>query len=112
MDGLQHFKRIFEGDARNRRKLDRESLPDPMKYLESRRLLKRQPKAGKGAVIACPAHNGGKEKNPSLVVSPIDGHFRCMACGVSGGDLVSLHRLITGAGFIEAVRDLGGRFHA
>ena len=37
--------------------------------------------------------------------------FRCHACGVKGGDVIALHRLITGMGFAEAVRDLGGRFH-
>ena len=31
--------------------------------------------------------------------------------GVKGGDIVALHRLISGLGFIAAVRDLGGRFH-
>jgi DNA primase len=63
------------------------------------------------AAIRCPVHKGGGEQTPSLNVSLIDGHFRCHACGVKGGDIISLHRLITGMGFIEAVRDLGVRFH-
>lgn len=119
MSGLEQFKRIFEGGARGSRKvlerrkvLDRQSLPAPLQYLTERGLLKRKPgPREEGAAITCPAHKGGAEKNPSLIVSKIDGHYRCMACGVSGGDLVALHRLITGAGFLEAVRELGGRFH-
>ena len=109
-NGLHLYQRIF---ARNRdhgrKELDRQSLPTPLQYLTERGLLKRKPRA-EWAAICCPVHKGGAEKNPSLRVSLIDGHFRCMACGVSGGDLIALHRLITGAGFLAAVRDLGGRF--
>jgi len=44
-------------------------------------------------------------------VSLRDGHFRCHACGAKGGDIIALHRLVTGLGFRDAVRDFGGRFH-
>lgn len=93
-----------------RRSLDRRSLPTPSQYLTERGLLKGKAR-GEWAAIICPSHKGGAEKTPSLNVSVIDGHFRCHACGVKGGDIVALHRLITGMGFVEAVRDLGGRFH-
>ena len=106
MNGLAQYDKLF-GRGRT---LDRTSLPTPNQYLTERGLLKRRPRAEWAAII-CPVHKGGAEKTPSLSVSMIDGHFRCMACGASGGDLVALHRLITGAGFLEAVRDLGGRFH-
>ena len=107
--GLHLYKRIFTpGVSRN--SLDRGSLPTPLQYLAERGLLKGKPR-GEGAAIVCPAHKGGAEKNPSLIVSQIDGHFCCMACGVKGGDVVALHRLITGLGFLDAVRDIGGRFH-
>jgi len=109
MDGLQSYHQIFVR-APGRKPLAHESLPAPLRYLTERGLLKRKPKAEWAAII-CPAHKGGAEKNPSLNVSMIDGHFRCMACGAKGGDIVALHRLITGLGFIAAVRDLGGRFH-
>ena len=89
--------------------LDRQSLPAPLHYLSARGLLKRKPR-GEWAAICCPSHKDGAEKNPSLRVSLIDGHFKCMACGAHGGDIVALHRLITGLGFRDAVRDLGGRF--
>lgn len=107
--GLQTYRRLFESRGHGRT-LDRQSLPSPHQYLTERGLLKRRPRA-EWAAITCPAHKGGAEKNPSLRVSLIDGHYRCMACGVSGGDVVALHRIITGMGFRDAVRDLGGRFH-
>ena len=94
---------------RNARTLIRNSLPPPARYLSERELLKRNPH-GEWAVITCPIHKGGAEKNPSLSISLSDGHFRCFSCGVSGGDILALHRLITGKSFVEAVRDLGGRF--
>jgi hypothetical protein len=110
-NGLHHYKRLFtHRPGAARKSLDRDSLPAPLRYLIERGLLKHRPK-GEWAAITCPAHKGGTEKNPSLNVSMIDGHFRCMACGAKGGDILALHRLITGMGFVEAARDLGGRFH-
>ena len=109
MDGLQSYQHIFVR-APGRKLLVHESLPTPLQYLTERGLLRRKPRA-EWAAITCPAHKGGAEKNPSLNVSMIDGHFRCMACGAKGGDIVALHRLITGDGFMDAVRNLGGRFH-
>ena len=95
---------------RRGRTLNHRSLPTPPKYLARRGLLNQNPR-GDWASIRCPAHKGGSEANPSLRVNLVDGHFRCMACGVSGGDVVALHRLITGLGFIDAVRDLGAWFY-
>lgn len=89
--------------------LVRDSLPSPANYLRERGLLMKTPR-GEWTQIICPSHKGGAEKTPSLSVSLVDGHFRCFACGASGGDIVALHRLITGLKFVEAVRHLGGRF--
>ena len=108
-DGLHLYRMLF-GLERRGRTLNRGSLPTPLQYLTERGLLKRKPRS-EWASICCPVHKGGGEANPSLRISTIDGHFRCMACGVSGGDVVALHRFITGLSFLEAVRDLGGRFH-
>lgn len=94
----------------NRKAIDRASLPSPLHYLTGRGLLKGKTR-GEWISIRCPVHKAGAEDNPSLRVSLADGHFKCMACGASGGDLIALHRLITGLGFLDAVRDLGGRFH-
>lgn len=108
-NGLQLYDRLFgRKPAAARKSLDRQSLPTPLQYLTERGLLKGKAR-GEWVAIVCPAHKGGAEKNPSLRVSMIDGHFKCMACGTSGGDVVALHRLITGVGFKDAVRDLGGR---
>lgn len=109
VNGLRHYQQLF-GRYQRGRTLDRGSLPTPLQYMTGRGLLKRKPH-GESAAIVCPVHKSGTEKNPSLVVSLIDGHFKCMACAASGGDLVALHRLITGMGFLDAVHDLGGRFH-
>lgn len=87
-------------------RFDKAKLPTPARYLDSRGLLPADIR-GTWAAIRCPVHKQGGESNPSLRVSLEDGHFRCMACGVKGGDILALHRLITGAGFIEAARELG-----
>jgi len=85
---------------------DRALLPPPARYLGSRGLLPAEAR-GLWAAIRCPVHKDGSESHPSLRISLKDGHFRCMACGVKGGDILALHRLITGAGFFEAARELG-----
>jgi hypothetical protein len=91
-------------------RLDHTSLPAPLDYLIKQGLLKSKPR-GEWASICCPAHKNGAEKNPSLRVNLTDGHYCCMTCGVRGGDIIALHRLITGRGFVEAVHDVGGRLH-
>jgi len=96
--------------APRKRAISRQSLPTPEQYLVQRRLLETTPR-GAWASIRCPAHKGGEEQTPSLRVNLKDGHFRCMACGVKGGDIIALHRLLTGRSFLDTVRDLGGRFH-
>ena len=108
--GLQQYNRIFANDhIAGHKAINRDSLPPPLQYLVSQGLLKRAPR-GEWASICCPVHKGGTESNPSLRINLVDGHFKCMACGASGGDVIALHRLVTGAGFIAAVEELGGRF--
>ena len=111
MNGLAHYERLF-GRARHAigRTVDRDSLPSPLTYLRQRGVLAMKPR-GEWASICCPSHKGGDEAHPSLRVNLADGHFRCHACGAKGGDIIALHRLATGLGFVEAVHDLGGRFH-
>jgi hypothetical protein len=108
--GLDHYRRLFTQPAKQRGRLDRASLPSPARYLAGHGLLTGKPR-GEWVSIRCPVHKGGDERNPSMRVSLVDGHFRCHACGAKGGDIVSLHRLATGLGFRDAVHDLGGRFH-
>ena len=89
--------------------LVRSSLPSPLSYLHSKgfRIGKR---GGEWVRVRCPIHNGGAERNASMSVNKISGGFRCFSCGVKGGDIIALHRLVTGLGFRDAVADLGGRF--
>jgi hypothetical protein len=108
--GLDHYRRLFTPPTRSRGQLDRSTLPAPVRYLSERGLVIGKPR-GEWALIRCPVHKGGDEQNPSLGVSLVDGHFRCHACGASGGDIIALHRLVTGKGFRDAVADLGGRFN-
>ena len=91
--------------------LDRSSLPSPLSYLASAGLRIGR-RSGSWIRTCCPIHKGGDEKHPSMSVHISDGHFRCFSCGIKGGDIVALHRLIhPNLGFREAVADLGGRFH-
>lgn len=89
-----------------RPRFDRALLPTPARYLDSRGLLPTTVR-GPWAAIRCPAHKQGAESHPSLRVSLEDGHFRCMACGIKGGDVLALHRAITGLSFLEAATELG-----
>jgi hypothetical protein len=108
--GLAHYRRLFGSPARQRGELDHDSLPAPGAYLRARGWLT-QRSSGEWVSIRCPAHKGGEEAHPSLRISLRDGHFCCHACGASGGDVLALHRLVTGLGFRDAARDLGARFH-
>ena len=63
-------------------------------------------KSGAAALLRCPFHD---DTRPSLLLNLADGHYRCLACGERGGDLIAFHRQRTGLGFAEAVRELGGR---
>ena len=108
--GLAHYRRLFGPAPSRSGGLDRDSLPDPQAYLHQHGLLTQRAR-GEWASIRCPAHKGDDEEHPSLRVSLRNGHFRCHACGASGGDVLALHRLVTGLGFRDAVRDLGARLH-
>jgi hypothetical protein len=104
--GLRLYDELFGRQATG---FDRRSLPSPLAYLTSKGLLRRKPRA-EWVAIVCPQHKGGGESHPSLRVSLIDGHFRCMACGAKGGDIIALHRLLTGASFKDALRELGADY--
>ena len=52
----------------------------------------------------CPFHNDHK---PSLRVRLDSGGFKCMACSVSGGDILAFHMQRYGLGFVEAAKQLG-----
>lgn len=108
--GIDQYQRLFGVHSSATRRLDHGSLPTTARYLHDRGLLAGKTR-GEWVTIRCPSHKAGGEVHPSLRVSLADGHFRCMACGARGGDLVALHRLLTGVGFTQAVLDLGACFH-
>jgi len=111
--GIIHYERLFGARPSGRHRhaaVDRATLPTPLKYLTAHGLVARNPRA-EWVAIRCPAHKSGKEKHPSMRVSLVTGGFRCMTCGVKGGDIIALHMLRTGRVFHDAVRDLGARFH-
>lgn len=94
---------------KNKARLDRSSLPHPLSYLINQGLL--QSNHGEYAMIKCPVHKGGQERNPSMAVYMPQGNFKCFSCGAKGGDIVDLHRLITGNNFSSTVKELGGRLY-
>jgi len=55
-------------------------------------------------LILCPFHG---DTNPSMSVNIIKGAFKCFACGVKGGDVLSFYRQLRKINFIEAARQLG-----
>ena len=57
-------------------------------------------------VLRCPFHKNGQEKNPSLNLHQMDGHFICHACGASGGNILDFYKRITRKSYAEAVKDL------
>lgn len=104
-------KGIVPGGRRARTALtgttfDRSRLPTTASYLQARGLLPPDARCH-WITIRCPIHKSGRETNPSLRVNLEGGHFRCMACGIKGGDVLALHRLLTGEGFVQAARNLG-----
>jgi hypothetical protein len=108
--GAGRYRRLFGSQQRDAQHFDRGSLPTPARYLRDRGLCAGKVR-GEWTSIRCPAHKSGAEAHPSLRVSLFDGHFRCMTCGAKGGDIIALHRLLTGCGFVQALRDLGARLH-
>ena len=84
------------------RHFDKHRLPTPAAYFD----LFGPPLTGRGTWrdAVCPFH---KDTRPSLRVNVDRGHWRCMACGARGGDVLAFHMQRTGQRFAEAARELG-----
>ncbi|HMO48798.1 MAG TPA: CHC2 zinc finger domain-containing protein [Rubrivivax sp.] len=80
---------------------DRNALPDPVLYFEAAGM----PLQGRGKwrTTRCDFHGG----SDSMRVNTDSGGWCCMACGVSGGDVLAHLMKSTGADFIAAARTLG-----
>jgi DNA primase len=77
-------------------------LPDAPRYYQAAglQLIGRGPWRS----ALCPFHD---DHTPSPRVNVETGAFRCMACGVKGGDVLAFHRMRHGLSFLQAARDLG-----
>ena len=80
----------------------RDLLPSPVQYFKDQGLKLNGTRDWRSAI--CPFHD---DRKPSLTVHIGHGGFKCMACGVKGGDVLDFHRQKYGLGFIEAAKELG-----
>lgn len=90
-----HFKNYKSAFKRNQ-------LPNPSEYYRKQGLKLTGGGEWKSAI--CPFH---KDKNPSLRLRLDVGAFRCMVCGVHGGDVLAFHMQLYKLNFISAARALG-----
>ena len=91
--GLDHYRRLFGRRApqtadtqRARMRLGFAAVAT-LRFLAEHGLLIGNPR-GEWARIRCPVHKGGDERNASMSVSLVDGHFACHACGEKGPGIV------------------------
>lgn len=87
--------------------IERARRGDVADYLASRQ-IRFKPGPNAWALARCPIHKSGEESNPSFSINLNTGGFFCFACGVKGGDVIALHRLLTGLNFRDAVVALAG----
>lgn len=90
------------GNLRTAFAFKRDRLPEPADYFREQGLRLIGGGAWKSA--RCPFHN---DKMPSLRVRIETGAFRCMVCGIRGGDVLAFHMQRHGLRFIDAARALG-----
>ena len=81
---------------------NRNLLPRPGEYYRKQGLKLTGGAEWKSAI--CPFH---EDKNPSLRLRLDSGGFRCMACGVHGGDVLAFHMQLHKLNFMSAARALG-----
>ena len=79
----------------------RDRLPDPVSYFEAEGIKLVGP--GRWKTGPCHFHDG----SDSLRVNVQTGAFRCMACGVKGGDVLAYTMQRHAMEFVEAARCLG-----
>lgn len=92
-----------ESNKRYHGSFDRNKLPEPISYFESIGLNLKGPKSAPWRTTSCNFHGG----SDSLRVKVQNGAWRCMNCGVKGGDILSYHMQANDLEFIQAVKDLG-----
>jgi len=82
--------------------LKRELIPDGLAYCD-RAGLQLIPPRGKWRSTRCDLCGASK----AMRINTESNGWCCMACGVKGGDMLSLHMQLTGLDFVAAARDLG-----
>ena len=89
-------------NARESFGFERTLLPSPGEYFKSQGLKFLGGGDWKNAL--CPFHDDSK---PSLRIRLDSGGFRCMACGVHGGDVLAFHMRRYSLTFTQAAKELG-----
>ena len=93
----------FNSNCKNyKSSFKRNQLPTPGEYYRKQGL--KLTGGGEWKSTICPFH---EDTNPSLRLRLDSGGFRCMACGVHGGDILEFHRKFYKLDFISAARALG-----
>lgn len=82
--------------------LEKNRLPEPEAYYANQNLRLSGPPAGKWKTTQCVFHGG----SDSMRVNVTTGAFKCMNCGVGGGDVLSYHCQAHGLEFVEAAKAL------
>lgn len=82
---------------------DRTRLPESMSYYEGQGLTLKGPRSAKWKTTRCEFHGG----SDSMRVNVVSGAFKCMSCGVGGGDVVAYHMQAHGLEFVGAAKALG-----
>lgn len=82
---------------------DRNLLPDPASYFENQGLVLKGPRSSPWKTTNCVFHGG----SDSMRVLTTSGGWRCMACDVSGGDVLSYEMQAYGTEFVDACKALG-----
>lgn len=80
----------------------RSALQSPANYFKAQGL--RLTGGGEWKNAICPFH---EDTRPSLRIRIDTGGFKCMSCGIKGGDILSFHMQRYNLGFVEAARRLG-----
>ena len=81
---------------------NRDRLPQPVDFYASEGIGLLG--SGGWRTALCPFH---KDTRPSLRVFLATGAFRCMSCGVHGGDVLAFHMQRHGLRFAKAAKALG-----
>lgn len=80
---------------------DRSLLPEPIAYYESQGLILTS--RGKWRTTECMFHGG----SDSMRINVANGAWRCMSCGVNGGDVLAYEMKFHGSEFVEAAKEIG-----